>query len=115
MKQNTTEVRFIDLFAGLGGIRLGLEQALIERGLKPKCVFTAEIKKAALVALNRNFPGEDIKETNIRKVKANKLKKFSILLGGFPCQAFSSAGKQMGLADTRGTLFFRLHVFFRKD
>lgn len=108
MAKKPIEVRFIDLFAGLGGIRLGLEQALKERGFNPKCVFTAEIKKAALVALNRNFPGEDIKETNIRKVKTGKLKKFSILLGGFPCQAFSSAGKQMGLADTRGTLFFEV-------
>lgn len=85
---------------------MGLEQALSERGLTPQCVFTAEIKKAALTALNRNFPGEGIRETNIRKVDATKLKPFSILLGGFPCQAFSSAGKQMGLADTRGTLFF---------
>ena len=108
MRNTPKEVNFIDLFAGLGGIRIGLEQALKERGFKPKCVFTAEIKKAALIALNRNFPGEDIKETNICEVKTEKLQKFSILLGGFPCQAFSSAGKQMGLADTRGTLFFEV-------
>ena len=108
MNNSPIEVRFIDLFAGLGGIRLGLEQALKERGFKPKCVFTAEIKKAALVALNRNFPGENIKETNICEVETSKLPKFNILLGGFPCQAFSSAGKQMGLADTRGTLFFEV-------
>lgn len=108
MNKKSKEVRFVDLFAGLGGIRLGLEQALAEKGLTPKCVFTAEIKRAALVALNRNFPGENITETNIRKIKTSKIKKFSILLGGFPCQAFSSAGKQMGLADTRGTLFFEV-------
>lgn len=108
MTKEETTVKFIDLFAGLGGIRLGLQQALEERGMKGECVFTAEIKKAALIALNRNFPGEDIKETNIRKIQNKDIKKFSILLGGFPCQAFSSAGKQMGLADTRGTLFFEV-------
>lgn len=64
MTKKPVEVRFIDLFAGLGGIRIGLEQALKERGFRSKCVFTAEIKKAALVALNRNFPNENIKETN---------------------------------------------------
>lgn len=108
MPRKTNEVKYIDLFAGLGGIRLGLEQALAERGMTGRCVFTAEIKKSALVALNRNFPGENIKETNIRKVKSSSLRRFNILLGGFPCQAFSSAGKQMGLADTRGTLFFEV-------
>lgn len=61
MIKNQRCVQFIDLFAGLGGIRLGLEQALAERGFKPRCVFTAEIKKSALIALNRNFPGEEIK------------------------------------------------------
>ena len=109
---NTTrekiEIKFIDLFAGLGGIRIGLEEAAQERGFVTKCVFTAEIKEAALIALKRNFPKERITKTDITALNVSKLKHFSILLAGFPCQAFSSAGKQMGLADTRGTLFFEV-------
>lgn len=102
----TKVVRFIDLFSGLGGIRLGLEQALSERGMQGKCVFTSEIKEAALKAHNYNFPDENVVATDITKVKSKDVPKFSILLGGFPCQAFSFAGTQKGFADTRGTLFF---------
>lgn len=99
-------VKYIDLFSGLGGIRLGLEQALAERGMRGKCVFTSEIKSSALKAHNLNFKDECIEATDITKVKSGDIEKFSILLGGFPCQAFSMAGSQKGFADTRGTLFF---------
>lgn len=99
-------IRFIDLFSGLGGIRLGLEQALLEMGMVGQCVFTSEIKEAALKAHNYNFPKEHITGIDITKVKSEDIPKFSILLGGFPCQAFSFAGSQKGFADTRGTLFF---------
>lgn len=99
-------VRYIDLFSGLGGIRIGLEQALREKGIQGECVFTSEIKKAALKAHNYNFPGENVIATDITTVKSEDVPKFSILLGGFPCQAFSFAGSQKGFADTRGTLFF---------
>lgn len=102
----TNVIRFIDLFSGLGGIRLGLEQALQEKGMQGECVFTSEIKEAALKAHNYNFPGENIVATDITKVKSEDVPQFSILLGGFPCQAFSFAGSQKGFADTRGTLFF---------
>lgn len=99
---------FIDLFAGLGGIRLGFEQALASKGLKGKCVFTSEIKPSALAAYNHNFPGENVTEVDITKVESKNIKKFNVLLGGFPCQAFSTAGQQKGFADTRGTLFFEI-------
>ena len=102
----TKVVRYIDLFSGLGGIRLGLEQALSERGMQGECVFTSEIKEAALKAHNYNFPNENVVATDITKVKSEDVPQFSILLGGFPCQAFSYAGSQKGFADTRGTLFF---------
>ena len=105
---NKTDIKFIDLFAGLGGIRLGMEQAAIELGLKTKCVFTSEVKESAIKALNINFPNENITPKDITKVDAKKIPSFNILLGGFPCQAFSYAGKQKGFTDTRGTLFFEI-------
>lgn len=99
-------LNFIDLFSGLGGIRIGFEQALKERGICPHCVFTSEIKPSALIALRHNFPEDDIKEVDITKIESKNIPQFKVLLGGFPCQAFSFAGNQKGFADTRGTLFF---------
>lgn len=99
---------YIDLFSGLGGIRLGFEQALKDRGLEGECVFTAEIKEAALEAHNFNFPNENVVACDITKVKSDEIRSFNVLLGGFPCQAFSTAGAGKGFADTRGTLFFEV-------
>lgn len=99
---------FIDLFAGIGGIRIGFEQALAERGFKGKCVFTSEIKPSAIKALNENFPEDNITAKDITTVTKEDIPNFNVLLGGFPCQAFSSAGLQKGFADTRGTLFFEI-------
>lgn len=108
MAKNQKIYTFIDLFAGLGGIRLGFQQALEERGLTGRCVFTSEIKTAAITALNYNYPGENIQAIDITKVKSDDIPDFKVLLGGFPCQAFSSAGARRGFADTRGTLFFEI-------
>ena len=98
-------IRFIDLFAGIGGIRKGFETACIERGYNPVCVFTSEIKPHAVEILKQNHPEENI-NGDITKVEANSIPVFDILLAGFPCQAFSAAGKRLGFQDTRGTLFF---------
>lgn len=111
IKNNT--IKFIDLFAGLGGIRLGFQQASSRFGLKTECVFTSEIKKSAIIALNENFPGENIKEADITKVKSDEIPEFNILLGGFPCQAFSFAGERKGFSDARGTLFFEIERILR--
>lgn len=105
-------IRFIDLFSGMGGIRIGFEQAFKNAGFKTKCVFTSEIKEAALIAHNRNFPNEEIMG-DITKIPSNKIPHFDFLLAGFPCQAFSVAGKQRGFADTRGTLFFEVERIIR--
>ena len=100
-------LRFIDLFAGIGGIRCGLELAAKEKGLTPVCVFTSEIKPYAVSVLRDNHPGETI-TGDITKVDTKNIPDFDILCAGFPCQAFSSAGKRQGFADTRGTMFFEV-------
>lgn len=89
---------FIDLFAGIGGIRLGFEKAGFN------CVFSNEIDDHACEMYEANFgvnPKGDIK-----KLDAKSLPNFDVLVGGFPCQSFSICGKQKGFDDARGTLFF---------
>ena len=105
-------IRFIDLFAGIGGIRTGLSQALAEAGYTPKCVMTSEIKPYALTVLKDNY-GEDNFVGDITQVNTEDIPDFDILCAGFPCQAFSSAGKRQGFADTRGTLFFEVERILR--
>lgn len=107
------EIRFIDLFAGIGGIRTGLSQALEEAGYIPKCVMTSEIKPYAIKVLQDNYEQDNI-VGDITQVDAASIPDFDILCGGFPCQAFSSAGKRQGFADTRGTLFFEVERILRE-
>ncbi len=100
-------VRFIDLFAGIGGIRTGLSQAISEAGYTPVCVMTSEIKPYAIKVLKENY-GDDNFVGDITQVESKDIPDFDILCAGFPCQAFSSAGKRQGFADTRGTMFFEV-------
>lgn len=101
------EVRFIDLFAGIGGLRLGFEEAFKCRGFAPTCVMTSEIKPHALSVLHKNFE-HSLQVGDISKVKNSAIPDFDFLLGGFPCQPFSAGGKRHGFIDTRGTLFFEI-------
>lgn len=105
-------LRFIDLFAGIGGIRCGLEQAAKDKGITPVCVMTSEIKPYAVNVLRENHPTETIMG-DITKIETRNIPDFDILCAGFPCQAFSSAGKRQGFADTRGTLFFEVERILR--
>ncbi len=89
---------FIDLFAGIGGMRIAFQN------LGGKCVFSSEWDKYAQKTYEYNF-GE-IPFGDIKKIDEKGIPRHDILLGGFPCQAFSIAGKRGGFEDTRGTLFF---------
>ena len=91
---------FIDLFAGIGGTRLPFQR------LGGECVFTSEWDKFAQRTYAANF-GE-IPNGDITKITAMDIPKHDILIGGFPCQAFSQAGLKQGFQDTRGTMFFEI-------
>lgn len=94
---NDKKLKFIDLFAGIGGIRLGFEEL-------GNCVFSSEFDKYSQITYEANFghkPAGDITQIN-----PNEIPSFDILLAGFPCQPFSMAGLKKGFEDIRGTLFF---------
>ena len=98
---------FIDLFAGLGGTRIGFEQACLEKGLNSQCVFTSEIKEYAISVYQSNFSDSDV-SGDITRIEPASIPDFDFLLAGFPCQPFSSAGKRNGFLDERGGLFFTI-------
>ncbi len=106
-------IKFVDLFAGIGGIRKGFELACKEKGFHTKCVFTSEIKPYAIKVLNQNHPNETV-NGDITQIEAKDIPGFDFLLAGFPCQAFSTAGKRLGFEDTRGTLFFEVERILKE-
>jgi len=100
-------VKFIDLFAGLGGIRIGFERAFEKNGFKTECVMTSEIKPYAVKTLRHNFE-QHFFAGDIFDIPNGFIPEFDFLLAGFPCQPFSAGGKRQGFMDTRGTLFFEI-------
>ncbi|WP_341489888.1 DNA cytosine methyltransferase [Mesomycoplasma ovipneumoniae] len=92
-------LKFIDLFSGIGGFRLALEELGLE------CVFSSEVDEHAIEMYKANFG--DNSKCDITQLNPDTLPNFDILCAGFPCQAFSISGKQKGFEDSaRGTLFF---------
>lgn len=90
--------KFIDLFAGIGGIRIPFD------AMGGECVFSSEIDKFARQTYLANFGEEP--SGDITQIEPSSIPAFDLLLAGFPCQPFSQAGLQKGFDDTRGTLFF---------
>jgi len=109
----SSELRFIDLFAGLGGTRIGFEQACMEKGFESRCVFSSEIKKHAIETYQLNFNNEQV-DGDITKIDPVSIPGHDFLLAGFPCQPFSSAGKRKGFMDERGGLFFSILEIIKK-
>lgn len=99
-------MQFIDLFAGIGGMRIALES------VGGKCVFSSEWDKFAQKTYFENF--NEIPQGDITKISTSNMPNFDVLTGGFPCQPFSSIGKREGFEHpTQGTLFFDIQRIIR--
>ncbi len=105
---NNYSFKFIDLFAGIGGFRLAMQN------VGGKCVFTSEWETSAQKTYRENFGEIPFGDITKERVKNYIPQEFDILCAGFPCQAFSIAGNQKGFADTRGTLFFDIEQIVEK-
>jgi DNA (cytosine-5)-methyltransferase 1 len=110
IKTNNSGLRTIDLFAGVGGIRLGFEKAGFET------VFSNDFEANCKYTYDMNFKSSKLVVEDIRKIDIDDLPEFDFLLGGFPCQAFSIAGYRQGFNDekNRGNLFFDIAKILEK-
>lgn len=98
----TEKLKVASLFAGIGGICYGFEQA------GANIVWANELDKAACITYRKNFGSTYLVEGDIKEIEPTKIPDIDILNAGFPCQAFSVAGYQKGFADERGNLFFEI-------
>ena len=130
-------MKYLSLFSGIGGFELGIQQAYEKtahyksevdelhaerdiggdncnelQGTAPCCVGYSEIDKYAVSIYQKHFPNHK-NYGDITKINPAELPDFDLLVGGFPCQAFSIAGKRMGFKDTRGTLFYEIARILR--
>lgn len=100
MQTKDSKLTAIDLFAGIGGLRLGFEKAGF------KIIYSNDSDKHCCTTYQANFG--DIDSRDIREVNIDEIPRPDVLLAGFPCQPFSMIGKRLGLEDARGTLFFEI-------
>jgi DNA (cytosine-5)-methyltransferase 1 len=117
MKPHTTKknsLKYLELFAGIGGFRSAIENASKHNGIQAECIGYSEIDANAIKTYKANF-GVNESELEIgdinsldSELKIKKLPKFDVLLAGFPCQPFSLMGEKEGFADSRGTMFFQI-------
>ena len=98
-----SKFKSIDLFAGIGGIRMGFDNAF---GEDIETVFVSEWDENAQKTYSANFDDKFSIAGDITKIDPDDLPDFDMFMGGFPCQPFSISGKQRGFEDSRGTLFF---------
>lgn len=98
---------YFSLFSGIGGFELGIAKACAGKKQKPVCVGYSEIDPYAIKIYNAHF-SKHKNFGDITKIKTETLPDFNLLVGGFPCQSFSIAGKRLGFDDKRGTLFFEI-------
>lgn len=105
MGNSGADIRFVDLFCGVGGFRLAFETAARERGQNPLCVYASDIDKDCCLSYEANFG--DTPDGDIKLADENTIPDHDFLLAGFPCQTFSIIGNKQGFEDRlRGTLFF---------
>lgn len=107
-EKGTEKFTFIDLFAGIGGFRMAMQH------LGGKCLFTSEWDKSAQTTYKANYGERPFGDITKPETKNYIPKNFDVLCAGFPCQAFSIAGKRNGFEDTRGTLFFDVAEIIKK-
>jgi len=97
-------VRYFSMFSGIGGFELGIQQAAEDLGITAECVGYSEIDEPAIRTYERHFSHDNYGDATL--INPDALPDFDLLVGGFPCQSFSIAGKRLGFDETRGTLFF---------
>ena len=95
------KIKIVSLFSGIGGFEKGIENSI----MNSEVVFASEIDSHARKSFLQNFPKIEL-HGDITKINEKDIPDHDLLVAGFPCQAFSIAGKQKGFEDTRGTLFF---------
>jgi len=98
------ELRYIDLFCGIGGFRIAMEEVCKENNIISNCVFSSDIDPACQISYEANFGHKP--QGDITKVEETSIPDHDILFAGFPCQPFSIIGQRQGFNDIRGTLFF---------
>ena len=108
MLNRNSSLKFVDLFAGVGGFRYALQN------IGGECVFSSEWDKFAQKTYYLNYGEVPFGDITLQETKDNIPNEFDILCAGFPCQAFSIAGYQKGFEDIRGTLFFEIEEIARK-